>query len=73
MNKEKLKSDIKETVQILGLALAGGVVVFHINSFFKPSSDAAPQKIETVMEKVDTIAANMRDSIAVRAPLEKTR
>ena len=49
---------------MLGLAAAGGIVVFHVNSFFKPSvpdKDAAPHGIERIVEKANTIVP--RDSI----------
>ena len=62
--KEKTKQDIKEWFQLLGLAAAGGIVVFHVNSFFKPSTankDAAAHGIERIIEKADTIVP--RDSI----------
>ncbi|MDE5615998.1 MAG: hypothetical protein K2I81_04175 [Alphaproteobacteria bacterium] len=62
--KEKTKKDIKEWFQILGLAAAGGIVVFHINSFFKPATpekDMQSNGIERIVEKVDSIVP--RDSI----------
>lgn len=62
--KEKTKQEIKELFQMLGLAAAGGIVVFHVNSFFKPSvpdKDAAPHGIERIVEKANTIVP--RDSI----------
>lgn len=62
--KEKIKQDIKEWFQLLGLAAAGGIVVFHVNSFFKPApanKDATTHGIERIIEKADTIVP--RDSI----------
>lgn len=73
MNKEKFKQDFKDTVQMLGIAAAGGIVVMHINSFFKPTTtNAAPdQGIEHIVEKVDTIIPS--DSIVARDKVRQLR
>lgn len=59
---------------MLGLAAAGGIVVFHVNSFFKPSvpdKDAAPHGIERIIEKADTIVP--RDSITAMNRMRAAR
>lgn len=72
--KEKTKQDIKEWFQMLGLVAAGGIVVFHVNSFFKPSvpdKDAAPHGIERIIEKADPIVP--RDSITAMNRMRAAR
>ena len=72
--KEKTKQEIKELFQMLGLAAAGGIVVFHVNSFFKPSvpdKDAAPHGIERIIEKADPIVP--RDSITAMNRMRAAR
>ncbi len=57
--KQKTKKDIKDMLQIIALCAAGGIVVFHVNSFFKPAGPAnagqRPQGIERMVETVDSI------------------
>jgi len=58
--KQNTKNEIKDWLQLIALCAAGGIVVFHVNSVFGPTTPAnaeqKPNGIERVVEKIDTIA-----------------
>jgi len=73
--KQKTKNEIKDILQIIALCAAGGIVVFHVNSFFKPAgaenTHAAPQGIERVVEKVDSVVP--RDTVSAVSRIQAAR
>lgn len=68
----KLKKDIKEWLELIALVAAGGIVVFHINGFFKPNTDTqASTPVQTAVTKIknnnDTIVQNMvKDTLQLK-------
>ncbi len=68
----KIKKEIKEWLEMIALAAAGGIVVFHINGFFTPSK-ATTKTDKTIQATVnralnnDTIVQNViNDTIQLK-------
>lgn len=75
MNKEKIKSDIKEWLEIMAIVLCSGAVVIHINSLFKPSDNAGPNNDDKTpaIKKAEKDASALRDSVVMISASKKTR
>lgn len=75
MNKEKIKSEIKEWAEIMAIVLCSGAVVFHINSLFKPSAKTTQNKADSTLsiKKAEKDAAALRDSVVMISASKKTR
>lgn len=75
MNIEKIKSEIKEWAEIMAIVLCGGAVVLHLNSLFKPSDKTTQNKADSTLtiKKAEKDASAVRDSIALKSAMKKTR
>lgn len=75
MNKEKIKSEIKEWAEIMAIVLCGGALVLHLNSLFKPSAKTTQNKADSTLaiKKAEKDASAVRDSIVMTTALKKTR
>jgi len=76
MSHKNIKEEIKEILRLIGLSAAGGIVVFHVNSFAGCNRTATrPEKqhadtTHVVASPADTI---MRDTIAVKNSIAAAR
>jgi len=69
----KIKKEIKDWLELIALAAAGGIVVFHINGFFAPTTNTTqvPKPVQTTVTKNinnnDTIVQNIvKDTLQLK-------